>query len=180
MNSDRKEAPKVPLIPASIRIRTEKPDGGWWNWTIEFDEECYENGDIVPWKHAGHDRRHFETYLCCSDVYDPIPDLHWLLVRIKMSSDFEQWSVEEEGELVIISVWYLDAAKIQLQISRQDGDEDFCWNFVLNRRAFIAELDAAYTSFGSQGGWGVDWRDGGTDNGYRKEVLIDDGKFASH
>ena len=32
------DAPQIPLIPASIHIRTEKPDAGWWKWNIEFQK----------------------------------------------------------------------------------------------------------------------------------------------
>ena len=155
MNSNHKEPPKVPLIPASMHIHTQKPEHGWWEWTIEFLEESYDNKIILPWCDSGRERRHFETTLHCSDVFDPVPDLHWTLDAIKKDADFIDWNVDEEGKLFYMYVWNLDAVKVQLHVFTKCRDEDISWHFVMDRDAFIAELDAAYTSFGAQGGWGA-------------------------
>ena len=106
-------------------------------------------------------------------MFDPVPELHRFLVAVKKNKAFSEWQVDEEGDFVTMQVWNLDAAKVCLRLSSFCRDEDFCWHFVLERDAFLAELDAAYTGFGAQGGWGVAWNDWAVENGYREKVIID-------
>ena len=167
--------PKVPLIPASIHIQTKKPKYGWWTWNIEFFEENYENMSIVPWKNSTKERRKFETTLDCSDVLDPVTDLHWFLYHVKNADRYVSWTVDEEGCTFTIEVWHIGPNTVQINISTKDRIEDISWDFVLDRSAFIAEIDAAYTSFGAQGGWGVDWGDRARKDDSQIEILIDSG-----
>ena len=74
-----------------------------------------------------------------------------------------------------MQAWNLDAVKIQLRVFSWLRDEDFSWDFILDRDAFIAELHAAYCSFGAQGGWGADWFDIAIEDGSRVQVQIDTG-----
>lgn len=179
INKLPEEAPQVPLIPASIYIQTEKPKSGWWKWNIEFQEEEYRNSEVAPWEDQGRPRRSFETTMSCSDVFDPIPDLHRFLSEIKGGDPVLGWEVDEEGRYVIWRVWNLDAVTVCLHIFSEYRDEEFSWHFVLDRDSFIAELDAAYTSFGAQGGWGARWRNRAIGNGcYRKEIILDTGNSA--
>ena len=113
----------------------------------------------------------------CSAVFDPVPDLHWVLEAVKKDADFVEWCVDEEGKLVYMHVWNLDAVKVQLHVFTKCRENDISWHFVMDRDAFIAELDAAYVSFGAQGGWGVTWNDWAREDGRREDVLIDDGRI---
>ena len=115
------------------------------------------------------------TTMHCSDAFDPVPDLHWFLIGIKKDAPALSWEVDEEGRFFTWQVWNLDAVKVCLRIFSSLRDEDISWDFVLDRDAFIAELDAAYTSFGAQGGWGATWCDWAIEDGYREEVIIDTG-----
>ncbi len=169
------EAPKVPLIPASMHIHTKKPEWGWWKWTIIFDEETYSGHAVIPWQPCGRERRHFETKLSCSETFDPVPELHWFLRCIIGDNPCNEWQVDEEGHLLTLQVWNLDAVKVQLRIFSQFRDDDFSWDFILDRDAFMEELDAAYCSFGGFGGWGTHYGDNAIENGYREEVRIDTG-----
>ncbi len=176
MNSNCEDTPHVPLVPVSMRIQTEKPKHGWWKWAIEFLEESYENGIVVPWNNTGRKRRRFKTTLRCSGVVDPIPELHRFLYEIDDDSDFEEWCVDEEGRYFTMYAWYLDEQKLQLHISIEGRDEDFLWDFVINRDAFLIELNAAYASFGAWGGWGVRCQEEVIKSEHLKDVLIDDGE----
>ncbi|MBO4316764.1 MAG: hypothetical protein J5855_00595 [Mailhella sp.] len=169
------DAPKVPLIPVSMRIRTEKPEAGWWLWSIEFLEEGYAGHSIQPWKECGRERRRFQTKVSCSYVFDPVPDLDRFIWSIKGDSPCCELEIDEEGHVLTMQAWNLDAVKIQLRIFSLLRDEDFSWDFVLDRDAFIAELHAAYCSFACQGGWGADWGDRAIEDGSRVEVQIDTG-----
>ena len=53
------ELPRVPLVPVSMHIRTEKPEAGWWEWSLAFLEECYQKHEVVPWQDCGRERRRF-------------------------------------------------------------------------------------------------------------------------
>lgn len=176
MNSDCKEAPKVPLIPASICICTRPPEYGWWKWTIEFLEENYENKSVVRWSNPGRERRRFETTLRCSCLVDPIPELHRFLYNLDDDSDFEEWCIDEEGRYLTLQAWYLDTQKIQLRLFSEGRDKDFTWNFVMDRNAFLIELNTAYASFGARGGWGVLCQEEIIESEHREDVLIDDGE----
>ena len=165
----------VPSIPVSMRIHTEKPCDGWWNWQIAFLEEGYRDHCVVPWEECGRERRCFEARLFCSAVFDPVPDLHWFLAGITRDDSFCEWRVNEEGHFLTMQVWNLDAVKVRLRMFSECRKKDFCWNFVLDRDAFLNELHAAYTSFGAQDGWGAGWGDMAVEDGYREEVRIDDG-----
>lgn len=46
----REDPPYVPLMPASLEIKTQKINAGWWKWNISINEELYEDHEIVPWK----------------------------------------------------------------------------------------------------------------------------------
>ena len=75
-------------------------------------------------------------------------------------------------------VWNLDAAKVQLRIFSHLREEDFSWDFVLDRDAFIGERHDACNSLGALGGWGAAWGDMAIEDGYREKIQIDtDGKI---
>ncbi len=169
------EAPEVPLIPASMHIHTEKPEWGWWRWSIVFDEESYSDHAVIPWEECGRERRRFETTLSCSEVFDPVPDLHWFLRCIIGDKPSNEWRVDEEGRFQTMWVWNLDAVKVHLRIFSEIRDDDYCWDFVLDRDAFMEELDAAYCSFRAMGGWGAHYCDYAIEDGSREKVQIDTG-----
>ncbi len=169
------DAPQVPLIPASMRIHAEKPEYGWWRWTIVFDEESYSDHAVRPWGSCGRQRRRFETALHCSEVFDPVPDLHCFLRCIISDAPCSEWRVDEEGAFLTMRVWKLDAVKVQLRIFSEFRDDDLCWDLVLDRDAFVEELDAACCSFGAMGGWGAHYSDYAIEDGSREKVLIDTG-----
>ena len=157
----REEPPRVPVMPASLAIETREIDAGWWDWNIRINEEIFENMGIVAWKSDESLRRHFNFQLYCSEVYDPIPELHCFIRSLidDCSDEFpEVWSVNEEGQITSFKVWTLSYRVLQLQIETKNElrhEEVFCrYDLLVDRLSFIELFMKTFGDFGKQGGWG--------------------------
>lgn len=152
-------APKVPLIPASVSIKTEKIHFGWWTWRIHIQEETYGNKRILPWNpNSSHNRRIYDINLDCSEAFDPVPDLHWFIRSILCygdSDDVKEWEVDEEGRLTTFKVWTLSYRLLHLQIKAFWDHPYYEYNLIVDRDELIDTLMKTYCDFGKQGGWGL-------------------------
>lgn len=153
----REEPPYVPLMPASLKIKTQKIDAGWWNWHISINEELYENHKVVRWRKTQCSRRQFQFQLHCGETFDPIPELHWFSRALLTNGDDDNvkiWKVNEEDRITVFKVWILSCKLLQLQIEAARNQVDYHYDLVVDRDAFISLLMKTYCDFGKQGGWG--------------------------
>lgn len=154
--------PAVPLIPASASFETTKPEAGWWDIHVKIKEEAFENGRVVPWpKESSETRRHFELSIYCSNVFDPIPDLHAYIYATARGATITQWTVGQEGSYIILDTWDVGFRLAQLRF-RQISDEhsnpplaDYSspLNLLVDRFDFLEALEKAYCDFGRNGAW---------------------------
>ena len=181
----REEPPYVPLMPASLEIKTQKINAGWWKWNISINEELYEDHEIVPWKETKRSRRQYQIQLHCSETFDPVPELHYFNRALLINGDDDDvkiWKVNEEGKIAVFKVWTLSCKLLQLQIEARSAQVDYHYDLVVDRDAFISLLMKTYCDFGKQGGWGwygdrvyeEDW------NMEPERIILDCGKFKQY
>lgn len=153
MPNEVPERPTITLTPAEISIQTEKPDVGWWYWTVNFNDAQCIDGRVQPLNDIQKLEKSIIHDIRCSNVFDPVPDLHIFVNKIKATLD-ALWQVDEEGCYVTMVCWYINSYTVHLRMYSSLYRENYCCDYLLDRDSFLKTIKAAYHSFGRDGGWG--------------------------
>jgi hypothetical protein len=131
-----------PPVPAVLTIQSEPPHAGWWDIYMHFST-----------KDGGHDTVVNISY---SDVFsNPEKDILGVSKEVAAFKN-ARTLFDEEGQFVHILALNRTRESIFLRVEsilRDDEDNNFCHDFLLDRENFVSEFARVYREFEYDGGW---------------------------
>ena len=143
--------PTTPVLPAAFNMNAELPKHGWWHLYLNFNPVS--GNESASWPKDCLSPKTIQCEIRCSDVFDPVDDITAFINKIK-NGENARVMIDEEGCFVHMSTWCPAHDSLYLRIESLLYEEDYCYDFQLEKAQFVSEFERILAEFREPGGWG--------------------------